>query len=88
MVKKHKLVYLFLHCYSSTQVVITVGKIHILFGMYQINCLDQALKNSQKVIEEIKRTFQFITQEQYIQEFIQKFGRVTHAVKPADLRYF
>ena len=52
------------------------------------NCLDQALKNSQVVIEEIKKHIPVYHTRMMIQEFIQKFGRVTHTVKPAVLRYF
>ena len=51
-------------------------------------CLDQAIKNSQVVIEGIKRQLPVYHTRAMIQEFIQKFGRVTHAVKPAVLRYF
>ena len=40
------------------------------------------------VIEEIKKDIPVYHTRMMIQEFIQKFGRVTHTVKPAVLRYF
>ena len=52
------------------------------------NCIDQALKISQMVIEEIKKQIPVYHTRTMVQEFVQKFGRVTDAVKPAVLRYF
>ena len=51
-------------------------------------CLDQAIKNSQVVNEGIKRQIPINHTRAMIQEFIQKFGHVTHAVEPTVLRYF
>ena len=52
------------------------------------SCLDQALSNSQEVIEDIKKDLPTYHTCAMRSEFIQKFGRITSAVKPAVLRYF
>jgi len=49
------------------------------------NCLNQALKNSQMVVDEAKKVN---SSRSHKEEFIQKFGQVTCAVMPAILRYF
>jgi hypothetical protein len=50
--------------------------------------LEVALTNSQRVIEEIKQSLPVYHTRAMHSEFIQKFGRITGAVKPAVLRYF
>ena len=52
------------------------------------SCLDQALANSQSIIEDIKKSLPTYHTRAMRSEFIQKFGRITSAVKPAVLRYF
>jgi len=53
--KSLKLVYLFLHCIYSS------GNNYSNAYFVPDNCLDQALKNSQMVVEEVKRQFKSIT---------------------------
>ncbi len=50
------------------------------------SCLDQALANSQSIIEDIKKDLPTYHTRAMRSEFIQKFGRITSAVKPAVLR--
>ena len=50
--------------------------------------LDQALGNSQAIVEDIKKNIPSYHTRAMRSEFIQKFGRITHEVKPAVLRYF
>lgn len=52
------------------------------------NCLDQALPNSQAIIEDIKSGSSTHHTRAMRSEFIHKFGQITPAVKPAILRYF
>ena len=52
------------------------------------SCLDQVLANSQVIIEDIKQSLPTYHTRAMRSEFIQKFGRITSAVKPAILRYF
>ena len=50
--------------------------------------LDIALSSSQGVIEAIKQSLPVYHTRAMRSEFLQKFGRITNAVKPAVLRYF
>ena len=50
--------------------------------------LDEAVSNSQAVIEEIKAKLPVFHFRRMRREFVNKFGRVSSAVKPAVLRYF
>lgn len=50
--------------------------------------LDEAICNSQAAIEEIKVKLSVFHSRQMRREFVNKFGRVSSAVKPAVLRYF
>ena len=63
-------------------------EIPIFFGMYQISVLTKQSKTARWSLKEEKRQLPVYHTRAMIQEFIQKFGRVTHAVKPAVLRYF
>ena len=50
--------------------------------------LDEAFSSSQPIVEEIKKDLHFFHTRAMRAEFVQKFGRITSAVKPAVLRYF
>ena len=64
-----------------------VGNSHFIWHVPD-SSLDEAIKNSQTVIEEIKVKLPVFHSRLMKKAFISKFGRVSSAVKPAVLRYF
>ena len=63
-----------------------IGNSHFLWYVPD-HSLNEALKNSQTVIEEIKEKIPVFHSRLMRKEFINKFGRVSSTVKPAVLRY-
>lgn len=63
------------------------GNSHFLWQVFD-ESLEEAICNSQGVIEEVKSKLPVFHSRQMKREFINKFGRVSSAVKPSVLRYF